>query len=64
MEKKKIQNKKQKAKPQNKSIDWNALGEKVMIIAIDHKHMEEGKEYRVTKEIAKILVEKKAAKLK
>ncbi len=47
-----------------KSIDWSNIADKVIIIAGKHRHMEEGREYQVTKEIAKILVEKNAAKLK
>lgn len=64
MEKKKPNNKKVKVKPANKSIDWSKLGDTVEIIAGDHKHLEAGKVYPVTKEVAKLLVEKKAAKLK
>lgn len=47
-----------------KAIDWNELGSMVEIIGITDKHLVPGKEYKVTKELAKILVEKKAAKLK
>ncbi len=47
-----------------KSIDWSNIADKVIIIAGQHRYMEEGREYHVTKVIAIILVEKIAAKLK
>jgi len=64
MEKKKPSNKKVKVKPANKSMNWDKVGNTVDVIALDFKHLENGKTYKVTKEMAKVLVEKNAVKLK
>ena len=63
-EKRKIANKAQKVKPVKKDIDWNSLPELVIVIGEDNKHLEKGKEYRISKYTAKVLVDKGAAKLK
>ncbi len=74
-EKKKPSNKAMKAKPENKSeakpkkpakakTDWGKLPPIVKIIATNGKHMKAGQEYKVTKETAKILVDKGSAELK
>ena len=47
-----------------KAINWDEIPQEVIIIGLDGKHLESGKEYKVTKEMAQILVIKKAAKLK
>lgn len=59
-EKKKPQNKSEKKTTATKKaapIDWDAQPETVVIIAGKHKHLEEGKEYPVTKETAKLFIE-------
>ena len=68
-EKKKIENKAEKkptAKkaPTKKSIDWNSLPDSVVIIGKSGKHLSKGKEYTVTIETAKLLVNKGVADLK
>jgi hypothetical protein len=68
-EKKSIQNKAEKkttAKkaPVKKSIDWDSLGDSVTIIGKGGKHLSKGKEYIVTKETGKLLVNKGVADLK
>lgn len=63
MEKKKIQNKSEKSTPKTKSIDWTKVDSQVVIIALKGSNLVEGKEYPVTKEIAKILIERKKATL-
>jgi len=45
-------------------IDWNKIESNCIIISLDSKHMVKGQEYKVTKEMAQILVTKGAAKLK
>jgi len=63
-EKKKIENKSEKkAAPKAKSIDWSSVGAFVQVVALKGNNLIEGQEYKVTKEIAKILVESKKAKL-
>ena len=67
--KKKPQNKSEKKPVENKApkavvIDWSSMKAPVSIIAIKTKHMNAGQEYKVTVEMAKILVENGAAKLK
>ncbi len=68
-EKKKIENKAEKkptAKkaPAKKSIDWDSLGDSVVIVGKGGKHLSKGKEYTVTIETAKLLVNKGVADLK
>lgn len=63
-EKKKIENKSEKAAPKAKSIDWAKLPNKVIVIALKGSGLVEGKEYPATKGTAKILVERKKATLK
>lgn len=68
-DKKKIENKAEKkptAKkaPVKKSIDWNSLPDSVVIIGKSGKHLAKGKEYTVTIETAKLLVNKGVADLK
>jgi hypothetical protein len=46
------------------SIDWNKVEDGCIIISLGNKHMMKGTEYKVTKEMAQILVNKGAAKLK
>lgn len=68
----KIENKSEKATTENKvskpkavSIDWDSMPEKVDIIGLGGKHLIKDKEYTgISKETAKILVEKGTAKLK
>lgn len=68
-EKKQIQNKAEKkptakkATPK-KSIDWDSLGDSLVIVGKGGKHLVKGQEYTVTKETGKILVEKGVADLK
>jgi hypothetical protein len=63
-EKKKIQNKSEKkAAPKTKSIDWAKVESQVIVVALKGNTLVEGKEYPVTKEIAKILVDSKKATL-
>jgi hypothetical protein len=70
MEKKEIKNKKQTPKTETKApkkeskVDFSKLGDKVDIIATGDKNMKKGQEYNVTKEMAIILINKGAAKLK
>jgi len=59
-EKKKISNKGEK---KAESIDWDSITEPVNIIGLSGNHLKNGQEYKVTKEIAKILVTKGRAKL-
>ena len=68
-QKKKPQNKSEKAVIENKvekptSIDWSSLPAEVWIIGLKGKHLAEGQEYKTPKDTAKILVEKGDAKLK
>ena len=53
-----------KTKPAKKKVDLSKLADRVDIIALDSKHMVKDKEYNVTKEMAIILINKGAAKLK
>ena len=64
MEKKELKNKEVKKKPSKKKVDLSKLADRVDIIALDSKHMVKDKEYNVTKEIAIILINKGAVKLK
>jgi len=64
MEKKEIKNKEVKKKPAKKKVDLSKLADKVDIIALDGKHLQKGRGYNVTKEMAIILINKGAAKLK
>jgi hypothetical protein len=64
MEKKELKNKELKKKPAKKKVDLSKLADKVDIIALDGKHLQKDKEYNVTKEMAIILINKGAAKLK
>jgi len=59
-EKKKISNKGEK---KVQSIDWDSISEPVNIIGVKGNHLKSGQEYKVTKEIAKLLVTKGNAKL-
>jgi len=59
-EKKKISNKGEK---KAQSIDWDSITEPVTIIGVNGNHLKSGQEYKVTKEIAKLLVKKGNAKL-
>ena len=59
-EKKKISNKGEK---KVQSIDWDSITEPVNIIGVNGNHLKSGQEYKVTKEIAKLLVKKGNAKL-
>jgi hypothetical protein len=61
--KKKVQNKAEKVVTEKK-IDWDKQPELVSIIGKESKHLEKGKEYKVNREMAKILVEKGVATLK
>jgi len=45
-------------------IDWTKVESNCIIISLESKHMVKGQEYKVTKEMAQILVTKGAAKLK
>ena len=45
-------------------IDWDKQPELVSIIGKESKHLEKGKEYKVNREMAKILVGKGVATLK
>jgi len=47
-----------------KTIDWDSMPEMVVIVGKGGKHLEKGREYNVTKETAKVLVEKGVADLK
>ncbi|NRA78946.1 MAG: hypothetical protein HRU18_12110 [Pseudoalteromonas sp.] len=47
-----------------KSIDWDSMPEMVVIVGKGGKHLEKGREYNVTKETAKVLVEKGVADCK
>jgi len=60
MEKKVIKNKAVK----KKKPDFSKLGENVDIIALKSKHLKENKEYNVSKDMAIVLINKGAAKLK
>ena len=60
MEKKKIKNKAVK----KEKVDLSKLPSMVDIIALEDKHLEKDATYNVTKEMAIILIEKGAAKLK
>ena len=67
--KKKVQNKSEKQPVENKApkaavIDWSSMKAPVEVIAIKSKHLIQNKEYSVTVEMAKILVESGAVKLK
>ena len=59
-----MKNKEVKKKPAKKKVDLSKLADKVDIIALGGKHLQKGKEYNVTKEMAIILINKGAAKLK
>ena len=59
MKKKKIDNKGEK-----KSIDWDSIKDFVTITGKGGKHLTKGKNYIVTKETGKLLVEKGVADLK
>jgi len=64
-EKKKIENKgEKKTTAKKKATDWGSLADMVTIIGKGGKHLDKGKEYNVTKETAKLLVEKGVADLK
>ena len=67
--KKKPQNKSEKKPIENKapkaaSIDWSSLPLTVDVVALKHKHLEEGKEYSIPKDQAQLLVGINAVKLK
>ena len=53
-----------KTKPAKKKVDLSKLADRVDIIALENKHLQKGREYNVTKEMAIILINKGAAKLK
>jgi len=53
-----------KKKPSKKKVDLSKLADRVDIIALEDKHLQKEKEYNVTKEMAIILIDKGAAKLK
>jgi hypothetical protein len=59
MKKKKLENKGEK-----KSIDWDSIKDFVTITGKGGKHLIKGKNYIVTKETGKLLVEKGVADLK
>jgi len=69
--KKKPQNKSEKKPVENKApkaakpvaIDWNSLPLTVKVVALKHKHLEEGKEYSIPKDQAQLLVGINAVKL-
>ncbi len=63
-EKRKIENKSENNAPKTKSIDWTKIADKVIIVGLKGNNLIEGEEYPVTKETAKILVERKKATLK
>lgn len=68
-QKKKPQNKSEKKPVENKApkavaIDWSSIPAEVWIIGVKGKHLAQGQEYKVTKDMAQILVNKGAAKLK
>jgi len=63
-EKKEIKNKSEKKSTKTKSIDWSKVDSQVVVIALKGNNLVEGKEYPVTKEIAKILIGAKKATLK
>ena len=46
------------------TIDWSSLPQSVVIIGEGGKHVIKGREYTVSKETAKILIDKGVAKLK
>ena len=62
MKKKKLDNKGEKKAP--KAIDWDSITDFVTIIGKGGKHLTKGKNYIVTKETGKLLVEKGVADLK
>lgn len=72
--KKKTNNKAEKATVENKAskpaakkqaaIDWSSLPAEVMIVGKQGRHLSEGQEYKVTKEIAEILINNGKASLK
>jgi hypothetical protein len=64
MENKELKNKEAKKKPSQKKVDLSKLSDRVDIIALDSKHMAKGKEHNVTKDMAIVLINKGAAKLK
>ena len=72
MKKEKVSNKAEKSKVENKvdkkaeavTLDISKLPVEVVIIATSDKHLIMGNEYVVNREMAKLLVEKGAAKLK
>lgn len=66
MKKEKVSNKAEKKAVDNKAeaLDISTLPAEVTIIATSDKHLIMGREYVVTKEMAKLLIEKGAAKLK
>jgi len=45
-------------------IDWDSLGVNVNVIGVSGRHLTVGKEYTISKETAKILVNKGVARLK
>lgn len=61
--KKKVQNKSEKVET-TKKIDWNKQPDEIVIIGKESKHLTQGKEYKIAKETAKMLVEKGVATLK
>lgn len=63
-EKKEIKNKSEKKTSKTKVIDWSKVESHVVVIALKGNNLVEGKEYPVTKEIAKILIGAKKATLK
>lgn len=46
-----------------KTISWDSMPAKVEILGVNSKHLVKGTKYKVTKETAKLLVEKGAAEL-
>lgn len=65
--KKKVTNKAEKVEAETKApkkIDWNKIEDNPVIIGLSGKHLTVGKEYQISKETARILVEKGVAKLK
>ena len=64
--KKKIHNKAEKQVITDKvvAIDWKSQPNTVVVIALKHKHLVEGKEYSIPKEQAKLLTSINAVKLK
>ena len=53
-----------KTKPAKKKVDLSKLPKIVEIVGLDSKHLSKGKSYTVKKEMAIILINKGAAKLK